>query len=83
MRYTDSVLIPFLSAATPPPPPIDVMAHRVLQVADGNTHILHTFVASTGQLAVNLVISTVILIAAYWGSRWAAGSGSAPRRTGG
>ena len=71
------MLIPFLSAAKSlpqsGPPPLDVMAHRVLLVADGNTHILHTFVASTGQLAVNLVIATVILIAAYWGSRWAAG----------
>jgi small conductance mechanosensitive channel len=64
------VLIPFLSAATPPP--LDLTVRRVLQVADGNTHVLHTFVASTGQLAVNLVIAAVILVAAYWGSRWAA-----------
>ena len=72
------MLIPFLAAAIkaplpPGPPPLDVVARRVLLAADGNTHILHSFVASTGQLAVNLVIAAVILIAAYWGSRWMAG----------
>ena len=72
------MLIPFLTAAIrvpppPGPPPLEVAAHRALQIADGNTHILHIFIASTGQLAVNLVIAAVILTAAYWGSRWMAG----------
>ena len=72
------MLIPLLTAAIKlplpaGPAPLDVAARRILLVADGNTHILHTFVASTGQLAVNLVIAALILIAAYWGSRWMAG----------
>ena len=72
------MLIPFLTAAikapSPPgPPPLQLAARRLFQIADGNTHILHTFIASTGQLAVNLVIAALIMIAAYWGSRWMAG----------